>query len=57
MKSSVKRSTSARKKLKKFRHVEKEEKRTDRASLGNTILNRNFPGCVAKDSDLSCPIP
>ena len=27
--------------------VEKEEKRADRASLGNTIVDRNFPGCVA----------
>ena len=27
--------------------VKKEEKRADRASLGNTIVDRNFPGCVA----------
>ena len=39
--------TRVRKKLRKFKHVEKEKKRTDMAFLGNTIIHRNFPGCVA----------
>ena len=44
---SKERSTSVRQKLRKFRHAKKEEKKADRASLGNTIVDRNFPGCVA----------
>ena len=39
-------------KLRKFRHVNKEKKNAYRDSLGNTIINRNFPGCMSKDSDL-----
>ena len=31
----------------KFRHVDNEKKRTDRASLLDTIIDYNFPGCVA----------
>ena len=34
-------------KFMKFRHVKKDEKRADTASLVNTIVDRNFPGCVA----------
>ena len=42
---SKERSTSVGEKLRKLRHVKKEGKRADRASLGNTLVDRNFPGC------------
>ena len=48
MKSSAKRDLRLLgRRLGSLGHVKKEDKRADRASLGNTIIDRNFPGCVA----------
>ena len=33
--------------LRKVRHVEKEKKRADTASIENTIIDHNIPGCIA----------